>query len=281
MRPLHAVVVGIDGSRTAVDAALWAIREALSRDVPLLLLYAVGPAGTADDHHDASRALAAAEAAVRQRFTGESSEGPVKIEQEVVRDNPVRALIAASHTAAMVCVGTIGLKHASRGRIGSTAAGLVKAAHCPVAVVRASAPQRDRRVVVEVDGRPSSAAVLQTGVDEALLRGAPLCVLATWQNRNREMYDASAVADRNRLAQAQLDRRLSRWRRQHPGLEVETITGHRSILEYLAAHRESVQLAVVGAERAGGTGELAGPPGIAVLAGSDCSLLTCHRQQRL
>lgn len=60
--PPPAVVVGIDGSRTAVDAALWAVDEAVSRDIPLRLVYAIDPdnnSGT--DPQDAARDLAAAE----------------------------------------------------------------------------------------------------------------------------------------------------------------------------------------------------------------------------
>ena len=37
------VVVGIDGSRAAVGAALWAVDEAVSRDIPLRLVYAIEP----------------------------------------------------------------------------------------------------------------------------------------------------------------------------------------------------------------------------------------------
>lgn len=36
------VVVGIDGSRAALDAALWAIDEAIDRDVPLRLVHVTG-----------------------------------------------------------------------------------------------------------------------------------------------------------------------------------------------------------------------------------------------
>ncbi len=32
-----SVVVGVDGSRAAVDAALWAVDEAIARDIPLRL----------------------------------------------------------------------------------------------------------------------------------------------------------------------------------------------------------------------------------------------------
>ena len=38
-----AVVVGIDGSRPGIDAALWAVDEAVSRDIPLRLVYAIDP----------------------------------------------------------------------------------------------------------------------------------------------------------------------------------------------------------------------------------------------
>ena len=42
------VVVGIDGSRSAVDAALWAVDEAVSRDIPLRLVSPSIPA----DHRE-------------------------------------------------------------------------------------------------------------------------------------------------------------------------------------------------------------------------------------
>jgi Universal stress protein family len=45
-----SVVVGIDGSRAAVDAASWAADEAVSRDIPLRLVY-VGPLGHAALHN--------------------------------------------------------------------------------------------------------------------------------------------------------------------------------------------------------------------------------------
>ena len=44
--PSRSVVVGIDGSHSAIDAALWAADEAVSRDVPLRLVYAIDPGNT-------------------------------------------------------------------------------------------------------------------------------------------------------------------------------------------------------------------------------------------
>lgn len=280
--PPPAVVVGIDGSRTAIDAALWAVDEAVSRDIPLRLLYAVEPddGGT----HDAARDLATAEIAIRYAFTAvEATMQPVKIEVEIVQDRPSRALAAASRSAALICVGAVGLKNATRGQIGSTAAAIIRSARCPVAVIRRRAVPVSNPgcVLVEVDDWTNADVVLQLGVDEALRRRAPLRVLTTWQSRFSDVHDTGAVADGNHLAQAQLDRRLTGWRRRYPGLDVQALTNHGSTLDYLAKAADSVQLVVVGAERCGGTGELVGPRGLAVLHDTDCSVLTCDRHRRL
>ena len=281
----QSIVVGIDGSRAAVDAALWAVDEAVSRDIALRLIYAIDPATEAADPHDAARELATAELAVRYAFTAvESTETPVKIEVEILQDKPSQALVEASRNAAMICVGAIGLTHATQGRIGSTAAALANSAHCPVAVIRRHAVPRSTKpgcILVEVDQSPGSSAVLEWGLDEARLRGAPLRVMTTWQSRFTDVHDVHAVADGNRLAQAQLDRRLARWRRFHPDLDVRSVANHGSMINYLARNADSVQLIVIGAKRTGGARELVGPRGLAVLQNTDCSVLTCNRQQRL
>lgn len=133
-------------------------------------------------------------------------------------------------------------------------------------------PGRARRILVEFDGRPSASTALQTGVDEARLRDAPLSVMTTWQHRHRELYEEKVAADRDRLAEAQLDRRMTRYRKRYPDLDLELITEQSTTVDHLSAHPDSVQLVVVGAERFCEPGDL-------IDAG--CSLLTCDRQQRL
>lgn len=143
-----SIVVGIDGSKPAVQAALWAVDEAASRDIPLRLLYAIEP----DDpgyaaHGAAARKLAAAENAVRYAFTAvEAADRPVKVEVEITQERPVTSLIRASAAAALVCVGAIGVHHFRPERVGSTAAALALSAQCPVAIVRPHTRRRmDRR----------------------------------------------------------------------------------------------------------------------------------------
>ncbi|WP_454791571.1 universal stress protein [Mycolicibacterium lutetiense] len=130
-------------------------------------------------------------------------------------------------------------------------------------------------VVVEADGRTASNDALHTAIDEAVRRGVPLRVLTTWGARHREMYDATAVAERDRLSAAQLERRLARALKRSPDLDVQSIDGYGSAAEYLTAHPGSAQMLVLGADHPDS-------PGLqAALASSGCAVLTCDRRHRL
>lgn len=275
-----AVVVGIDGSRSAVAAALWAVDEAVSRDIPLRLVYAIDPSNHTDaGNEDAARELAAAEIAATQAYTAvESTDKPVKIEIEILQKSPTRALIEASGWAALLCVGSVGLKHSSQGRIGSTAAALATAAHCPVAVVHGFDSRRAQQgwVVAELDKVSTLDGVLLCALEEARLRGLPLRVLTTWQSRYTDIHASNAVGDGNRLARARLDCRLDQWRKRYPDLDVQAVAVHGSTLNYFAKNTDSIKLLVVGHERGHGIGELVGPPGYATLHQADCAVLVCE-----
>ena len=70
------VVVGIDGSKAAIQAALWAVDEAVSRDVPLRLLYAIEQGDAQDAERGCqARKLATAETAVRRAVTAIEATG--------------------------------------------------------------------------------------------------------------------------------------------------------------------------------------------------------------
>lgn len=278
--PSPAVVVGIDGSCAAVTAALWAVDEAVSRDIPLRLTYAVTPRTSPPDPQQAARDLAAAEIAVQGAVMAvESLEQPVKVEVQIVQDRPEHALTAASRSATMVCLGALGRDHIAGRRVGSVAASLARSAHCEVAVIRHHDPtlQRPGWVVAEVDDSQGSATVLERALEEASLRRAPLRVLTTWQARYTDIHDPRAVADINRLTRAHLEQRLGRSRRLHPELKVEAVAARGTTLNYLAAHADRIQLIVVAQERRSGLGEVTGPPAHAALHDTDCSVLICER----
>jgi nucleotide-binding universal stress UspA family protein len=276
--PSPSVVVGIDGSRFGVNAALWAIDEAIERDIPLRLVYVIDSHCGPTDPEVSARALAAADIAVRHAFVAIESTGrPVKVEVEILQGRPTDKLLEASRAAALMCVGAVGVKHATAGPIGSTAAELAGRALCPLAVVRGFAPTRTEpgAVVVEIDKTSDGDAVLQRAIDEALLRRAPLVAISVWEPDVTDVHDRHAVATQNHGVRADLNRRLARAARRHPGLDVRPVAVRGSLLNYLSHHAHSTQLVVVGLRRLHGATEMLGRGGHAALQGTTCALLVC------
>lgn len=231
------LVVGIDGSDAAINAAKWAVVEAISRDIPLRLVYAI-PERKADalpsdpliDVECGEAALRAASAALHA-MTAE-----VKLETDLVSGSPADALVEESLHAAMVCVGSVGIGQIARKVIGSTAEAVAQNAHCPVAIVRANrhaGESHSGSIAVVVDDSPGNDSVLEHGFTEARLRKAPILALGTWRWGFGE------------IPYRQVDRRLHRWVTQYPEVHVRPAAARHGAAEYLIRTQEPVQLAVV------------------------------------
>lgn len=271
---LPSVVVGVDGSRWSVDAALWAADEAVSRDIPLRLVYAVESTGrtpSAAAHH-----LAIAEQAVRDAFIAvESTNKPVKIEVEIVQREPTRALLRSSRAAAMICVGSTGLHHATRGRVGSTAAALAAAAHCPVAIVHRRVDAKVSKpgmILAVLVGFTPDSTVLGRAVNEARLRGAPMGVLYVRPAR---------TPDDRKWAQAELVSRVACWQRRYPHVDLVEPTAHDNLLKYLEQKAGSVQLVIVDRQQPGPADALLHAAGRTALDSLGCTVLICSPASRL
>lgn len=255
-----SVVVGIDGSKAATDAAVWAIDEAVSRDIPLRLVYIVDPVDLADTGWDHAQFACARATLYDVQRSVEATGKPVKVETEMLAGKPLAELARASRSAAMVCVGSIGTKHALHDT-GSVAMALPGLAQCPVAVIRP--PQRRAAnsgigsIVVEVD----NGVALRHALDEARLRRAPLRAVASWR---AEAPDD--IGDGKRLTQADLNRRLARWTRLYPDVAVESVVVRGSVCDYLARNAASVEMFVTGTS---GCRNGSGNPGPV-----ECSMLT-------
>lgn len=238
-RSSHAVVVGIDGSPAARNAAIWAAGEAADRKLPLQLVYVIGgdPSVPSDPEAAASSALSDALEAVQTTAV------EVAVETAVRHGNPLATLIELSHSAAMVAVGSAGVAHTCH-RAGSTAAALAGSAGCPVAVIRSpDSYQRTGPIVAEVDASPDNRTVLGWAMAEAKLRHAPLRVVTS--------------DDRVR-------RRLDDWLKRHPDLSVDAVTAG-DVDGYLGTHAGSIQLLVSGTRDRRSLGWAGGTGGCSVL----------------
>ena len=261
-RPSSSVVVGIDGSAAAMAVALWAVDEAVDRDVPLRLVHVV-PAANSDDSfawetEHAHTSLRAADAAVRA--TGK----PVKVETALVRGGTRAALLRESRAAAMMCVGSVGAGQVDDESLGSTAATLANTAHCPVAIIathRQTPPTNPGCIVAAVDDPVDNHAVVEHSFAEAALRGAPLKALGLRSPHHDQTRDEG------------LDHRLEVWRDRYPGVPVHHATAPDGVAEFVAASQQPIQLAVIGRTDAGQILRLVDPVGASVFDHTECSIL--------
>jgi nucleotide-binding universal stress UspA family protein len=219
---LPSVVVGIDGSQAALDAAAWAVAEAASRGVPLRFVYVsaamhAGRPPAEDRPWDVERAESAL---YRAEMAVHDMGRPVQVETAIVRGCADRVLIDESRWAEMVCVGSEGKGPCARMPLGSTAAALVKHAHCSVAIVRSGGtPQTDSGWIAAVQNDDAdNDAVVHRAMEEGRLRRAPVLLI---------------------------DMRPDSWVRRYPDVDVQTVAARRGATR-CDNRSDSIQLAVVG-----------------------------------
>jgi nucleotide-binding universal stress UspA family protein len=254
------VIVGVDGSDSATAAALWAVDEAASRDVPVRLLHAVAPSPegrqiTADALDHAGTIVHSAVVAV------EKSGKPVKVEAQVFAGAPADILRREADGAAMLCVGSMGISHGGIGHVGSVAVAVAHSAACPVAIVHAQGAAHSGKnwVVAEVTDSKAGEIAMVRGVEEALLRSAALKIVAARRSRYPDIHDHQAVTSMNRMVKSEWERRLAPWREKHPDLNAEVVALAGSALNFLARQRAMIALAIVPHERAAEIADLLGP----------------------
>ena len=264
------IVVGVDGSDAAIAAAIWAIDEAVSRDVPLRLVHVTHIeerlAAEGDDFRlevqYAETSLRTVTAAVEA--TGEQ----VKVETEVLWGTIETALIDESRNAAMICLGSVGIGAIAGRLFGSTAATLAKESHCPVAIIRAPhrpEPGRTDWIVAVVENRADNESVIEYAMAEAQLREAPVLAVGV---RQEELSESPHDA---------LNRRVDTWKQIYPGVHVYPVSSRGGIAQFLSENKgESVQLAVVGNADANQVAQIIGPHSHPLTGHGECSVLIVH-----
>lgn len=235
--PQPAVVVGIDGSDTALHAVRWAAREANARETTLRIVHTAPP----DDHdlvskeagtdHESGVLLAAAEAA--------SERAPYPMVELVYREGtPSFVLRLEAAAACMLVIGSLPPARPASVALGSTAAELTATAPCPVAVVRATREPSTGRAglalpIVAILSGPESSwdAVLSLSTDEARIRLTTVTVVAS--------EDSSVASDT-------VTRRIARWQALRPDVRLSSIQQRGNLPSMALRLSASAQLVVVG-----------------------------------
>ncbi|GHJ08855.1 hypothetical protein TPA0907_32220 [Micromonospora humidisoli] len=255
------VVVGVDGSRSALDAVGVAAREAVARNRPLRVVHAfiwplfgvpLGPApvGPPDGglRNEAERIVteAVAEAgkiAPELTVTGYLSDGA-----------PTPVLLREARDAALVVLGTRGLGGFAGLLIGSVAVQVSARADCPVLVVRGE-PRADGPVLVGVDGSALSTEALGFAFAAAAQRDTGLLAVHAWLTPAPIgpgdvlplVYDVEALA-------AEEERALAGWSQRYPDVPVTRRLVPGAAARVLVEASASAQLTVVGAHGRGALG---------------------------
>jgi nucleotide-binding universal stress UspA family protein len=267
----HPVVVGVDGSASALHAVRWAAREAEYRGAPLRLVHVCQVAQvrhpkqtpTPPEYRAAileegrywlTEATDAARRAVsRTAVTTDLRDG-------VVTD----VLVDESKAAQLMVLGSRGLGGFVSLLVGSVAVTLAAHGHCPVVVTRTStvadAPPEEGPVVVGVDGSELSDAALTFAFEAAATRHVGLVVVHTWHDVHLAGawtllpgtidWDWLQSEEEDRLAE-----RIAPWLEKFPHVQVRSVVARDRPARVLLENAANAQLVVVGSR---GRGSLTG-----------------------
>ncbi|SEO84256.1 universal stress protein [Trujillonella endophytica] len=255
------VVVGIDGSESSRAVAAAATDEARLRQAPLRLLtvttWPIRDLALSSGESAEFGAVVRGGAEVLLRdLAGEAADvlGSERVSWSVEDGDAVRALSTAATGAQLLVVGARGVGGVAGLVLGSTAAGLVTAAPCPLLVLpdETAVVVRGRTaVVVGIEGRREDEEVLAFAVAEALARGTDLVAVHAWQDAVLEtafrsmgpLVDwAGVLADEQRL----LSETLAGWVEKDPDLVVREVVVRDRAASALLAASMTAQLLVLG-----------------------------------
>jgi nucleotide-binding universal stress UspA family protein len=243
----HRVVVGVDGSDTALHAVNWAVHEAGRRGVGLHLVHAAPYLRGTADSPERHRARA-----IRARgYTEAHRAAPdLPVTTELVAGNPAEVLVGASEGAVLLVLGMVGTGAADEILLGSVALDVSGRAHSPVVVVRGRRqPDPDKRpVLLGVGAESGDDPAIGFAFDAAQRRGVELlAVHALHGVRNRLAGDRTV----RQVKHAPLSERLTGWRQRYPAVGVRPVVLHGRPAEILLAQAEGAQLVVVGTRSRG------------------------------
>ena len=262
------LVVGVDESDASLTAVRWAAGMAKERRRGLRLVHAVDEIPVTYPHihpayQDLHRLISARGRRVLRHAKAAAAEVAPDVKPEIVLrpERPAHALLAESRTAAMLILGTPGLRPLGRIVLGSASVALAAQAECPVALVRPhvadDAPPDRGPVVLGVDGAPAGEDAIAIAFEEASWRQAPLVAIHCWHTGFlAEVFEEGGwTMDTIAIERHEcelLAQRLAGWQEKYPDVSVDQIVRQGRSTRELLGWADRAQLLVVGSRGRGG-----------------------------
>ncbi|MBA0047213.1 universal stress protein [Mycobacteroides sp. LB1] len=266
--PSPHILVGVDGSTSALHALTWAGAEAERRNLPLTLVHAVdygsfghgynlGASASFFQHLDTD----GAEFLSQAKDHVYALHPNVQVSTVKAIGKPVAILVELSRNAVMTVLGSSGLGGFTGMMAGSVSVTLTAKGHSPIVVVRESGAPADGPVVVGVADSDSSDGAIAWAFEEAAMRDVELVAVHVWNNIPPGYvyaYTAWSATDRVEEEQRQeqiLAERLSGWQEKYPDVTVRRVVAVGHPADVLLHDAEHAQLIVTGSR---GHGDVAG-----------------------
>jgi nucleotide-binding universal stress UspA family protein len=264
------ILVGVDGSASALQAVRWAAREAARRHKPLRLLHVCFLMPV--EHPKQMAPPAPYEVAIHeqgQHWLNEAARTARTAAPNVAVTGDLRdgftadVLVRESASAHLLVLGSRGVGGFRGLLVGSVSVALSAHAHCPVVVMHGptdDAPAESGPIVVGVDGSPLSDAAVEFAFTAAAERGVPLIAVHSWVDVNMAGawaalpftidWDLVGAQEARRL-----DEVLAGWQEKYPDVEVRKVVERDRPERALLKAAAGAQLVVVGSR---GRGALTG-----------------------
>jgi nucleotide-binding universal stress UspA family protein len=259
------IVVGVDDSPAAKVAVDWAARDAALRNISLTLVHAVSPnlttwwdaplpPGLAQWQKNHGRRLL--DDAVKVAEEACERGDRTAIHTELLSSAAVPTLIDLSKDAELVVTGSCDSGRWPGRLLGSVTSGLVRHAHCPVAIIHDEDPLMPHPlqapVFVGIDGSSASELATAIAFDEASRRNVGLIALHAWSDVDASEWPRVDWPATQPMAEQVLAERLAGWQEQYPDVNVRRIITRDQPARQLVERSEEAQLLVVGSRGRGG-----------------------------
>jgi len=293
-RSTYPVVVGVDGSFTAIRAARWAAAVAERFEAPLLIVHAkprleetyseVIPdphaAETIAQRESAEAILVSAERAVRGHFrnlriSAAQADGPADV-----------VLVELSRDARLIVLGSDAVTLGTAILVGSTTTAVATHSICPVVAWRGDAPTPTTQpIVLGIDDDHDSRIAVAAAFEFAYRLGVGITAIhsVSMQRPARDialpvMIDWKQV---ERAAQQHLSDTVDPWVELYPTVEVTEVVETDAVSRALLRCAEGAQLIVVGSRGRGRlAGALLGSTGLNLLHHSSIPIMICRSVDR-